>query len=73
MNQFAQNQANVQVKVNNENVYNFSINKSRNYFGGVTKFLKYYNMISDDGVIIPKQCKWFYNKEELTVYLYIED
>ncbi len=73
MNQFAEGQSNVQVKVNNENYYRFSINKSRNYFGSVTSFLRDYNMISDEGVITPKQCKWFYNREELIVYLYIED
>lgn len=73
MKQFAEEQSSVQIKVNNEKIYQVSINRSRNYFGGVTSFLRDYNMISDEGVITQKQCKWFYNEEELTVFLYIED
>lgn len=73
MKQFAEEQSSVQIKVNNEDIYQFSINKSRNYFGGVTSFLRDYNMISDEGVITPKHSKWFYHKEELTVFLYIEE
>ncbi len=72
INQFSERQTSVDVNVNDEKTYHFSINRPRNYFGGVTSFFKDYNMISDEGVIVPKQCKWFYKKEDLMVYLYIE-
>lgn len=70
--QFNDWQTSVKVKVNNEKEYTFNINKGRNYFGSVTTFLRDYNMLSDEGVITPKQCKWFYNSEEVAVVLYIE-
>lgn len=70
--QFNDGQTSVKVKANNEKEYNFNINKGRNYFGSVTAFLRDYNMLSDEGVITPKQCKWFYNSEEEVVVLYIE-
>ena len=73
MRQFNAKQTSVKVKVNNEKEYNFNINKRRNYFGSVTAFLRDYNMLSDEGVITPKQCKWFYNSEEVVVNLYVED
>ena len=55
----------IDVLINKEKSYNFSINRSRNYFGGVTQFLKDYNFITDEGVIIPKKSKWFYDKENI--------
>ena len=70
--QFNDGQTSMKVKVNNEKEYTFNINKGRNYFGSVTTFLRDYNMLSDEGVITPKQCKWFYNSEETVVFLYIE-
>ena len=72
MRQFDSDQISVKVIVNDEKEYNFSINKIRNYFGSVTSFLRDYGMISDDGVITPKQCKWLYNIEEKVVMLYVE-
>lgn len=63
----------VKIIVNTDKEYEFNINKGRNYFGSVTAFLRDYNMLSDEGVITPKQCKWFYNSENCTVNLYIED
>ena len=70
--QFNDEQTSVKVKVNNEKEYVFNINKGRNYFGSVTAFLRDYNMLSDEGIITPKQCKWFYNSEEEFVVLYVE-
>lgn len=72
MKQFSDNQMSVKVKVNEEKEYKFNINKGRNYFGSVTAFLRDYNMLSDEGVITPKPCKWFYNSEKAVVNLYIE-
>jgi len=71
--QFSSEQTRVKVKVNNEKEYEFNINKGRNYFGSVTGFLRDYNMLSDEGVITPKQCNWCYNSEAKIVNLYIEE
>lgn len=71
--QFAEDQLHVKVRVNNKSTYDLSVNRPRNYFGGVTSLLKEYNLISNDGVIVPKSCKWYYNAEELMVYLNIEE
>lgn len=73
MKQFDDEQKRVKVIVNTDKEYKFNINKGRNYFGGVTAFLRDYNMLSDEGVITPKQCKWFYDSENHIVNLYIED
>lgn len=73
MKQFDDGQISVKVKVNNDKEYNFNINRGRNYFGSVTAFLRDYNMLSDEGVITPKKCKWFYNSEEDLVNLYVEE
>lgn len=73
MRQYDDEQTSMKVIVNNEKEYTFNINKGRNYFGSVTSFLRDYNMLSNEGVITPKQCKWFYNVEEKNITLYIED
>ena len=73
MKQFDNEQKRVKVIVNADKEYEFNIIKGRNYFGSVTAFLRDYNMLSDEGVITPKQCKWFYNSETKIVNLYIED
>lgn len=61
------------VIVNDSDIYSFNINRSRKYFGGVTAFLRDYNMISDEGVITPKQSKWKYDDKNIIVKLYIEE
>lgn len=71
MKQFMSEQKSVEVVVNDTKKYSFNINKGRNYFGGVTAFLRDYNMISEDGVITPKQSKWHYDVTEKVVYLEI--
>lgn len=71
--QFEDQQKKIKVIANADKQYEFNINKGRNYFGGVTTFLRDYNMLSDEGIITPKQCKWFYNSETKIVNLYIED
>lgn len=73
MKQFEISQTSVKTIINNEKEYTFNINRGRNYFGSVTAFLRDYNMLSDDGVITPKKCKWQYNSIEKTVKLYIEE
>jgi restriction system protein len=63
----------VKVLVNDDKEYMFNIIRGRNYFGGVTKFLRDYNMLSDEDVIFPKLCKWIYKAENNQINLYIED
>lgn len=65
-------QTKVKVRVNNEKEYTFNINRGRNYFGSVTAFLRDYNMLTDEGIIIPKQSKWNYDESGKIVNLYIE-
>lgn len=65
-------QTKVKVRVNNEKEYTFNINRGRNYFGSVTAFLRDYNMLTDEGIIIPKQSKWNYDESGKVVNLYIE-
>lgn len=73
MKQFDISLKRVGVVVNDKNKYCFNINRDRNYFGGVTAFLRDYNMISDDGVITPKQGKWKYDTDNKIVKIYIEE
>jgi restriction system protein len=73
MKQISEEISSVNIIVNNEKKYTFIIVRGRNYLGGVTKFLRDYNMLSDDNVIFPKLCKWIYNAEDKLIKLYIED
>lgn len=72
MNAFSDDMANIKVQVNDNKEYTFNIIRGRNYFGGVTAFLKEFNMLSDDGVITSKKCKWQYNAANKVVKLYLE-
>ena len=72
MNAFGDNMTSVKVQVNDTKEYTFNIIRGRNYFGGVTAFLKEFNMLSDDGVITPKKCKWQYDAANEVVKLYLE-
>ena len=73
MKKFDINIKSVNVIVNDKDKYSFNINKGRNYFGGVTALFKKYGMLSEEGIIKPKQCKWYYNADNKIAYLYIED
>lgn len=73
MEQFNKNQSNVKVIINNDKNYTFNIVRGRNYFGGVTTFFKDFGLLSDEGTISPKKSKWFYNKENTTVKIYLEE
>lgn len=70
---FDNTQKSVKVVVNNNKQYEFNIKRGRNYFGSVTTFLRNYNMLSDEGIITPKQCRWCYNCDTKIVNLYIEE
>lgn len=71
--QFDDSQVSAKVIVNNDKEYQLNINKGRNYFGSVTSLLREYGLISGDGVITPKQCKWLYDSANKIVQLIIED
>lgn len=73
MEQFNENQSSVKVNINNDKNYTFNIVRGRNYFGGVTTFLKEFNLLTDEGTIYPKKSKWFYDKENATVKIYLEE
>jgi len=73
MEQFNENQPSVKVNINNDKNYTFNIVRGRNYFGGVTTFLKEFSLLSDEGTISPKKSKWFYDKENATVKIYLEE
>lgn len=62
-----------EVLVNDEKKYIFSINKRRNYFARVTEFLREYKLLTNDGVIVPKKAKWFFDKKKGTIKIYIEE
>lgn len=52
----------INVTVNGENTYSdITINRPRNYLGGVTKILRTYGCITIDGVVTPKMCSWEYD------------
>lgn len=70
---FDETQTKISVIVNCDKEYQFNINKGRNYFGSVTAFLRDFGMLSEDGVITPKQCKWSYNTEDKIVNLFFEE
>lgn len=72
MNAFGDDMTSVKVQVNDTKEYTFNIIRGRNYFGGVTAFLKEFNMLSDDGVITSKKCKWQYDAANKVVKLYLE-
>lgn len=62
-----------EILVNDEKKYIFSINKRRNYFARVTEFLREYKLLTNDGVIVPKKAKWFFDKKKGTIKIYIEE
>lgn len=71
MKQLKDGQTDIEVVVNDKVRYKFSVNKSRNYLGSVTSFLKEYNLLSDDGIVAPKQSKWYYEAEQGIIKIYI--
>lgn len=73
MKQFSDDLETIDVIVNEVYKYNLNIIRGRNYFGGVTALLKKFNLLSDDGVITPKQVKWFYNSDNKIIRLVIEE
>lgn len=71
MNKFDKEQEKIKVIINGEKEYIFTINRKRNYFGGVTLFFKDYNLRSDEGVISSIQSKWDYDSENKVVKIYL--
>lgn len=72
MRAFDDNINTVNVEVNGTNNYVFTVIRGRNYFGSVTSFFRDFGLLSDDGVITPKKCKWFYDETNSIVKLFLE-
>ena len=72
MRAFDDNIDTVNVEVNGTNHYVFTVIRGRNYFGSVTTFFRDFGLLSDDGVITPKKCKWFYDETNSIVKLFLE-
>lgn len=72
MRAFDDNIDTVNVEVNGTNNYVFTVIRGRNYFGSVTTFFRDFGLLSDDGVITPKKCKWFYDETNSIVKLFLE-
>lgn len=72
MRAFDDNIETVNVEVNGTNNYIFTVIRGRNYFGSVTTFFRDFGLLSDDGVITPKKCKWFYDETTSIVKLFLE-
>lgn len=62
----------IDVLVNDDKIYHLNIIRGRNYFGGVTQLFKDYGLITTDGVMMPKRCKWSYCAGDSVVKLFIE-
>lgn len=61
----------IDVIVNGDKKYTLSINKGRNYFARTTQLFRDFKLISDNGVIVPKICKWKFDSSANCVNLYI--
>lgn len=72
MSQMSGNQSSVKVIVNN-NEYQCSINRPRNYLGSVTQIFHAFNLIQEDGTVNPKMGKWYYDTENSVIILLIEE
>ena len=62
----------ISVVVNDIKAYTCSINRTRNYLGSVTEILKEYGLWNkEDGIINPKESKWVFDSDKMTIKLYI--
>ena len=72
INKFPCDLGRIDVLVNDQDRFTFNIVRGRNYFGGVTSFLRQYGLLGQDRVITPKQSKWVYDTPPQQVRIYIE-
>ncbi|MBS9776349.1 MAG: hypothetical protein KGV57_04605, partial [Fusobacterium sp.] len=61
----------IDVIINEEKEYKFSINKGRNFLSGVTDCLREYGLLTPDNVIIPKKSRWYYDNKVEKIIIYI--
>lgn len=62
----------INVVVNDTNTYTCSVNRTRNFLGGVTKIFKEYGLWNkEDGIINFKESKWILDPEKMIIKLYI--
>ena len=69
---FESDMTTAKVVVNDTKEYTFNIVRGRNYFGGVTNFLRDFALLSEDGVITSKKCGWKYDTNNKVVKIYLE-
>jgi restriction system protein len=60
------------VLVNGSETFQFTIASARNYLGGVTDFLRKYDLLTNDGVANPANIKWLYDEASGTINIFIE-
>jgi restriction system protein len=72
MNKFDKSDTRMDVVINGNDKRDFSINKDRNYFAGVTEIFRKYGLLCEDGIITPKKSKWMYDEQKNLVYIDIE-
>lgn len=61
------------VIVNNTEEYILKINKDRNFLSSVTELLRTFGLLSNDGVITPKNAKYKYDLENQKLHIHIEN
>ncbi len=71
MSQISEDQATANVVVNGDEQYELSINRDRNYLGGVTKLLKTHRLLTNDGITAAKLCQWTYDSDQNLISLRI--
>lgn len=62
----------VTVVINADKEYQCSVRRPRNYLAGVTELFRDNNLLTTDGVTIPKMAKWFYDSINNIVNISIE-
>lgn len=59
----------IRVIVNNEDAYEVTFCPSRNYISSVTRVLRKYGLMQDDGTVVERNARWFIDEQTQTIYL----
>lgn len=57
------------VTINNEFSKNLTINRTRNYFAGVTEIFKKYKLKDEDGTFNPTKTTWCWNNGKISIFI----
>lgn len=71
MNQIPEDVNRVRVSINGDDTVMLTLSRPRNYLGGVTSILKKYNLVDENGAVIPKIAKWNYDIENKIIFIYV--